>query len=210
MKGVSTFRSSILAGACVGIAGWGYLATMNIVGGVLFAFGLLAVVNYRLALYTGTAGFINFRNKNGRLTPTPSAGLLLYILFGNILGCLIVASLARVSPLDLCDTAQTILQSRLDTGFWKCGLLAIGCGFIMTTIVTFARQGKPMLMLFGIPLFITCGFPHCVADAFYYLAVPVDFLLENWAGVAVLYPSIVIGNFIGCNIYRLVMRGNPA
>lgn len=209
MKRLNTFKSSMLAGICIGIAGWGYLATMNIIGGILFAFGLLAVVNYRLALYTGTAGFIKFRNNNGHLTPTPSAGLLLFILFGNITGCLLVALLARVSPLDICASAQTILEGRLNTGFWQCGLLAIGCGFIMTTIVTFARQNKPLIMFFGIPLFIICGFPHCVADAFYYLAVPLDYMLGHWTEVALLYPSIVLGNFIGCNIYRLVMRGNP-
>ena len=51
-------RSSFLAGVCIGIAGFGYLAEKNIVGAVLFAFGLLTVVHYALKLYTGTAGFI--------------------------------------------------------------------------------------------------------------------------------------------------------
>ena len=47
-----------MAGVCVGIAGFGYLATRNMVGSVLFAFALLAVVHYKVKLYTGTAGFI--------------------------------------------------------------------------------------------------------------------------------------------------------
>ena len=62
----STFRTAILAGIAVGIAGWGYLAYNNIVGGVLFSFGLLTVVGYKLPLYTGTAGFIPLRDEQGR------------------------------------------------------------------------------------------------------------------------------------------------
>ena len=46
-------RSSFLAGVCIGIAGFGYLASKDIIGAVLFAFGLLTVVHYALKLYTG-------------------------------------------------------------------------------------------------------------------------------------------------------------
>ena len=50
-------RSAFIAGLCIGIAGFGYLAEKNIIGATLFSFGLLAVVGYGLKLYTGTAGF---------------------------------------------------------------------------------------------------------------------------------------------------------
>ena len=58
MSVVQIIKSSILAGICIGIAGFGYLAEKSIIGAVLFAFGLLTVVHYKLKLYTGTAGFI--------------------------------------------------------------------------------------------------------------------------------------------------------
>ena len=51
---LTTLRSSFLAGVCIGIAGFGYLAEKSIIGAVLFAFGLLTVVHYGLRLYTGT------------------------------------------------------------------------------------------------------------------------------------------------------------
>ena len=60
------------------------------------------------------------------------------------------------------------------------------------------------------PLFIICGFPHCVADVFYYLTVPVDFLTENFARVLLLYACIVTGNFVGCNFYRWTIGHNDA
>lgn len=199
-----TFRSSILSGIAVGIAGWGYLACTNIIGAVLFSFGLLTVVNYKLKLYTGTAGFVALRSEDGSSRWLKAIGELLFILAGNILGCLFVSLFARLSPMELGEAAQKILEGRLAIGPLRAGLLAVGCGFIMTTVVTFAREGKPLALLFGVPLFINCGFPHCLADAFYYLTVPVSYTGAHLAELAVLYPSLVIGNFIGCNLYRFM------
>lgn len=195
-------RSSVLAGIAIGIAGFGFLASGiqsetygTAVGAILFSFGLLTVVGYRLKLFTGTAGFI----RRGEW------GELFLILLGNIAGCLCVALLSRVSPMEIQQAAQKILQLRLDTGPLCCGLLAIGCGFIMTTAVQFARQKQFLPLLFGVPLFILCGFPHCVADVFYFLCVPVQYLFSNILSVICVYVSIVAGNIIGCNLYRIVL-----
>jgi formate/nitrite transporter FocA (FNT family) len=196
-KTSTVIKSSILAGICIGIAGFGFLALGGIAGAVLFAFGLITVVCYKLKLYTGTAGFI----------VKGEAGKLLIILLGNIVGCLMVALLARVSPMDLQGAARKILESRLSIGPVRAGLLAIGCGFLMTTAVTFARRGQWLPLLFAVPMFILCGFPHCIADAFYYLTVPFSFIMENIWSVLSLYVCLVIGNFIGCNLYRIVMFG---
>ena len=193
---IPILRSAFLAGFCIGLAGFGYLAEKGIIGAVVFAFGLLAVVAYKLKLYTGTAGFF----RRGEL------GQLLLILVGNIIGCLAVGLMARCSPMPIQETAQGVLEGRLANGPLLGGVLAIGCGFIMTTVVTFARKGNNLPLLFGIPLFINCGFPHCIADAFYYLCVPFDFLYANMSAVLIFYVSIVVGNFIGCNLYRFIMR----
>lgn len=193
------FKSSVLAGICIGIAGFGYLAIGGIAGAVIFSCGLLSVVYYKLKLFTGTAGFI----VKGEVLQ------LLLILLGNIVGCLLVALLARLSAMPLQQTAQGILTARLGVGAWKCGLLAIGCGFLMTTAVTFGRKDKMLPLLFCVPMFIICGFPHCIADAFYYLTCPVDFLWQNLPGVLLLYVCIVLGNFVGCNLFRAVMGSNP-
>lgn len=200
----NTFRLSILAGIAVGIAGWGYLAFPNIIGAILFSFGLLTVVHYKLKLYTGTAGFVALRYDDGRSRWLKAIGELLFVLFGNIVGCMLVSLLTRMSPMDLGASAQAILEGRLAIGPLRAGMLAIGCGFIMTTVVTFAREGKPLALLFGVPLFINCGFPHSLADAFYYITVPLSYTSSCLAELALLYPAIVIGNFIGCNLYRFI------
>lgn len=201
---LNTFRSAVISGIAIGIAGWGYLAYTNIVGAVLFSFGLLTVVGYKLPLYTGTAGFIPLRDEQGHSCWLRAIGKLLFILMSNITGCLLVALLSRLSPIELGATAQGILEGRLALGPLRAGLLAIGCGFIMTTVVTFARERKMLPLLFGVPLFINCGFPHCLADAFYYLTVPVSYTTAHIGELALLYPCLVIGNFIGCNLYRFI------
>ncbi|MBQ2269615.1 MAG: formate/nitrite transporter family protein [Bacteroidaceae bacterium] len=196
---MNTLKSSIMSGIAIGTAGIGFLATRDIVGSVLFAFALITVVSYKLKLYTGTAGFIK-RNE---------VPYLLYVLAGNLVGCFIMAMLTRCSPLELQASAQNLLEGRLAVGPLRGGLLAIGCGFIMTTAVTFARKGNNLPLLFGVPLFITCGFPHCAADAFFYMTAPLSFWSAHLGEILIFYVSIVIGNFVGCNAYRWVMGSNP-
>ena len=197
---LNTLRSSLFAGIYIGVAGFGFLASGcqspygTLVGAVLFALGLLSIVGYKIKLFTGTAGFIT---KN-------EIGTLMLILLGNIAGCFIMSLLTKVSP--MCNSLQlaamSILDTRLTAGAVGCGILAIGCGLLMTTAVTFARQNNYLPLLFAVPLFIVCGFPHCVADAFYYLTVP----FEKWTvELIAIYISTVLGNAIGCNLYRIIL-----
>lgn len=194
-----TFRSAALAGFTIGLAGFGYLSMIDVlngvVGAVVFAFGLLTIVAYKLKLFTGTAGFIR----------KDEVGTLLLILVGNVVGCAVVALLTRLSPNDINCVAEKILTGRVANGALKSGALAIGCGFIMTTSVTFARKGNVLPLIFGVPLFIFCGFPHCLVDAFYILTSPVSFVAGNAGAVFATYGCVVLGNFIGCNLYRAVL-----
>ena len=199
---IKLLRSSILAGIAIGLAGFGFLASGiqsevygSIFGSILFSFGLLSVVGYKLRLYTGTAGFIN----------KGEVGLLAMVLLGNIIGCFCSALLARVTPMDIQGAAQNLLELRLRVGALRCGILGIGCGFMMTTSVRFAREKHYLPLLFAVPLFIVCGFTHCIADAFYYLCVPFSFLKAHAWEVLGVYGSIVIGNLVGCNLYRIVL-----
>ena len=196
MNRFAIFRSAIFAGICIGIAGFGFLADKTL-GMFLFIFGLATVVSYKLKLFTGTAGFV--QSWSDMLD-------LLIILVGNWLGCLLVGLAARCSALPLQETAVHLLEGRLALGPWKAGVLSIGCGILMTTSVTFARKSRdighwiPLLM--AVPLFILCGFPHCIADAFYYLTVDFSWLALHAGEVLLLYGCLVLGNFIGCNLYR--------
>ena len=41
---INVLKSAVISGICIGIAGIGFLATRDIVGSVLFAFALLAIL----------------------------------------------------------------------------------------------------------------------------------------------------------------------
>jgi formate/nitrite transporter FocA (FNT family) len=198
MVNVHLFRQiippAILAGICISIGCVVNLRVGGVAGAVLFAFGLTTVVYYGMKLYTGTAGFI--RSKG-------DWSMLALVLIGNIIGCLLTAWLIGYAQPDCIEPASSILAGRLAKGPWACFLLAIGCGFIMTTAVEFARKGKMLPLVFGVPVFILCGFAHSIADAFYFLLSPTDQLLQT--EVLVVYLSEVLGNFVGCNLYRWTM-----
>ena len=202
MNPLHIIRSAFMAGICIGVAGFGFLSLkaqdQYLAGCVIFAFALIAVISYKLFLYTGTAGFIQKRE----FVP------LALVLLGNILGCATFSLLTRLSAMPLQETAQVLLQSRLDMGLVKGFLLSIPCGFIMTTAVTFSRKRNRLPMLFGVPLFIVCGFPHCIADAFFYSCVSLEFWAAHLWEILPFYVIIVAGNFVGCNFYRWVMGDN--
>jgi formate/nitrite transporter FocA (FNT family) len=185
------FPPAVLAGICIAIAGTVFLRIGGLAGAVLFAFGLITVVYYGLKLYTGTAGFIR---RKGDWT------MLTVVLLGNIIGCLLMAWLISYAQPDCVEPAAKILAGRLAKGPLACFLLAIGCGFIMTTAVEFARKGKMLPLLLGVPVFILCGFAHSIADAFYFLVSPNEVLMS--CEVLTIYICEVLGNFVGCNLYR--------
>ena len=197
-----TFPLSILAGICISIGCVVNLRVGGVAGAVLFAFGLTTVVYYGLKLYTGTAGFIRLKG---------DWSMLIVVLLGNIVGCLLSAWLISYAQPDCIEPATKILASRLAKGPWACFLLAIGCGFIMTTAVEFARKGKMLPLLLGVPVFILCGFAHSIADAFYFI---LSLLGDNSQltlnshlstlnfQLLLVYLSEVLGNFVGCNLYR--------
>lgn len=180
------FWRSILAGICIGLGGAIFIKLSGVIGACMFAFGLLTVVHFKLPLYTGTAGFIELNKFN-------EYGKMLYILMGNILGCILL-SYMNIKGID----GSQIIQSRLDAGYLQSFLNAIGCGLIMTLIVQGGRDKNWLLILFGIPLFILLGFYHSIADAFYMMVTPESLRNEYF----LTYWIIVAGNFVGCNIPR--------
>ncbi|MBQ7415256.1 MAG: formate/nitrite transporter family protein [Prevotella sp.] len=195
MKKIELFRDilplAILAGICISIGCVVNLRVGGVAGAVLFAFGLTTVVYYGLKLYTGTAGFIRRQG---------DWSMLVMVLIGNIIGCLLTAWLIGYAQPDCIEPAAKILAGRLAKGPLACFLLAIGCGFIMTTAVEFARKGKMLPLIFGVPVFILCGFAHSIADAFYFLVSPFTQLWQT--EVLIVYIAEVLGNFVGCNLYR--------
>ena len=201
----NVLRKSVFAGMFIGIAGWGYLVN-PILGMFLFCVGLIGVIKYNLFLFTGSAGFI-YEWKD--------VLLVIVCLFGNLVGCVVLALLAQLSPYELYNASVQIVESRLQSGWFNCGLFSIGCGILMSFAVRFAKFAEVEVhehfsnwlpLLFAVPAFILCGFPHCVADAFYNLVYVfgTQTSIIPFKEILIYYSSIVIGNFIGCNCFRIL------
>lgn len=160
-----------------------YLSIGGIFGAILFAFGLMSICFLQLKLFTGVTYLCNQKRDYYNL---------LMILISNVLSCLIVGTICEY------DTTIIIMR-RLETSYLNIFINSCFTGIIMTTAVKIYRDYKNLFgVLFGVPLFIICGFPHCIADAFYYSSYGWNF------NIFIVWLISVIGNFIGCSYTKVI------
>ena len=186
-------RESLLSGILIGLGSAGYLVLGGILGSVIFAFGLIGVVIFGIPLYTGKAGVLKIDES---LT-------LVRIWFWNVIGCILVGLLIKYAGSDISITnAITIVDGRFEAGWLKAMLRSIGCGLIIDlSVYQFRKSGSLIPILFGVPLFILCGFYHSIADVVY--------LTVSWRWSPEIYwyyPTIFLGNYVGCNVRRIVLH----
>ena len=184
-------RKSFFAGILIGLGACGYLALGGLPGAIIFAFGLIGVVLSGSLLYTGRAGVM-------KLSET---GSLAMIWLFNILACILLGLLMMSLGGEPVERAQAAVAGRLAQGPWRSFLRAVGCGLIIDIAVWMYRTTKNILpVLFGVPLFIVCGFYHSIADVVYLVAA------WKWSpDILWYYPVIVLGNYAGCNVRRLIL-----
>ena len=186
------FFLAIFAGILISLGGIAYLKVGGLSVALLFAFGLVSVVNYKLPLFTGRAGFVNL-NANG-LTE------LFVTWLGNLVGCALIGTLVGGGDVVLRDCSAFAISTRYCLDITHVFFSGVLCGIIMTTAVKFASKGNYIPLLLGVPLFIMCGFSHSVADLFYLSAM--QFPTQFGSNIVVAYLVVFFGNFVGCNIPR--------
>ena len=193
-------RRSICAGLLIGFAGFAYTMVGGIVGAFLFCFGLFGVLYGKWGLYTGYAGSYAWRKAK-------DWGRLFFILAGNWVGVTAIAMLASLasdaSVEKYSEVVGKIIADRTTTDWWILFVRAIGTGFIMEIAVRYGREAKYMTVLLGVPVFIVCGLPHCVADIYYY---GIDWFVNGGSYLNFLAPwsAAIVGNLVGCNVPRLL------
>lgn len=177
-----------MAGLLIGLGAYGFLALGGIPGAVIFAFGLIGVVLSGSNLYTGKAGV---------LTDIPA---LSRIWFYNVVACIFIGLLVVSLGGEPMERAQAVVAGRFAQGPWRSFLRAVGCGIIIDLSVWLYRTSKSLIpIIFGVPLFILCGFYHSIADVVY--------LVGAWKwnpAILWFYPIIVLGNYVGCNVRRIL------
>ena len=171
-------RKSIAASVLIGLGNYVLLKLGNPLGPFLFAFGLLGVCGMGANLFTGKCGFL-FEDKIKPLN-------LALILLVNLLAGYLVGLLFSVCDAGIVAAAQEKVASwNFD---WSFFVRSVMCGVIMYLAVAIFRKGSKLGILFGVPLFIFCGFQHCIANVIT-LGVAM-----GWSWTLIL---AVAGNFAG-------------
>lgn len=186
-KYIELINKSIGAAVLISLGNYALLYLGNPFGPILFAFGLLGVCYMGQNLFTGKCGFF-FQDK------IKGEDLFLILVFNLIAGYL-MGLLFSVTD----NTVFTNAVTKVST--WSFSLpffiKSIMCGVIMYIAVLMYRKGTSLGILFGIPLFIFCGFQHCIANII-------------TLGVARTFDSsivlAIIGNFMGSIIMWYISK----
>lgn len=180
--------NAIMAGICIGLGGTCFLSIDNkIIGSFMFSLGLLTICTNQFSLFTGKVCYAktvdDFIN-------------LIWIWFGNFMGCTLVGFTLHFVKPQLIQKATEMCNAKLSEG-----LLVIPLGMLCNVLIFFAVDGfkridnnvaKTILLIMCVMAFILCGFEHCIANMFYFTVAdctkinyPIIYLLLNTFGNAV-------------------------
>ena len=184
---------SIIAGVMIGIGGTVYLSVENkVVGSVLFAIGLFAIVVYGFNLYTGKIGYLvtNFNFKYIKE--------LVITLVGNFIGTFFVGFILRYTRIYslISEKAKALVDIKLDDNIISILILSFFCGILMYFAVNSYKElkdvGRYIAIFLGVIVFILCGFEHCIANM-YYFSVSSSWCLNDFLYLLIM----ILGNSLG-------------
>lgn len=171
-------NKSVGAAFLISLGNFALLKLGNPIGPVIFAFGLLGVCYLGQNLFTGKCGFL-FSDK---IKPFD---LFLILLFNMVAGYLIGLIYSATDSSLISVATEKIATWDLSFSYFSKSLL---CGAIMYLAVKMYKKGTPLGIIFGVPLFIFCGFQHCVANI-------VTLGIAGTFSFAILL--CIVGNFFG-------------
>ena len=142
------------ASLLIGLGDYVLLKIGSPLGPFLFAFGLLGVCILKLNLFTGKCGFL--------FEDDLKMSELIVILVSNLVFGYLIGMVFGLIDADVAEAASAKMAGWEISGefFLKSAL----CGVIMYLAVAIYRKGSPLGILFGVPLFIFCGFQHSIAN----------------------------------------------
>ena len=151
---IELINKSIAAALLISLGDYALLKLGNPIGPIIFALGLLGVCYMGLNLFTGKCGFL-FQDK---IKYTD----LLIILIVNLLAGYLFGLAFSIADKEVMTNAITKVST------WETSISffikSVLCGIIMYIAVLMYKKGTPLGIIYGIPLFIFCGFQHCIAN----------------------------------------------
>ena len=186
---ITLINKSIGAALLIALGNFGLLKLGSPIGPVIFAFGLLGVCYMRQNLFTGKCGFL-IEDKIKVID-------LLIILIVNLIAGYLFGLLFSIADTSIIDAAiKKVSTWDLSIAFFIKSFL---CGVIMYIAVYMYKKGTPLGIIFGIPLFIFCGFQHCIAN------IITMGVAKTWHTSIII---CVLGNFIGSLFMWYISKDN--
>lgn len=187
MKMKELIHKSIGAAILISLGDYALLKLGNPIGPIIFSFGLLGVCYMGQNLFTGKCGFfiedkIPYKNLFLILLVNLLAGYFMGLCFSLCDQEVVANAISKVNSWDIS---------------WAFFLKSMLCGIIMYIAVYMYKKGTPLGIIFGIPLFIFCGFQHCIANVIT-LGVAGRF---HWSLLI-----CILGNFLGSLMMWYVSR----
>lgn len=160
------FLSSILAGGVITLGCAANLMSSNkIAGSLFFTIGLFFICSFNWHLFTGRLPY----------SVTKSDWLSLPLIWvGNCIGSTLfglLISFAKDSS-GVVDIAKSLVETKMNTNLLEIFASAICCNFLIYLAVEGYKTcdtdlGKHLSLIFGVSVFVLCGFEHCIADVGY-------------------------------------------
>ncbi|MBR5621522.1 formate/nitrite transporter family protein [Candidatus Saccharibacteria bacterium] len=178
---------SVGAAMLIALGDFALLKLGNPIGPVIFAFGLLGVCYMGQNLFTGKCGFL-VEDK------IKIADLMLILAANLVAGYLIGVTFSLIDTQVAASAVAKAASWEISMPFF---IKSVFCGVIMYIAVLMYRKGTPLGIIFGVPLFIFCGFQHCIANVIT-MGAAQTFSLSIIICVA--------GNFVGSLLMWLISR----
>ena len=187
LRKIEIINKSIGAALLIALGNYALLKLGNPIGPVIFAFGLLGVCYMNQNLFTGKCGFV-IENKMPIIELLVI--LIINLLFGYLFGLMFSVT----------DT-EIVKNAVLKVSTWNVSfpffIKSFLCGVIMYIAVYMYKKGTPLGIIYGIPLFIFCGFQHCIANI-------ITLGVAHTFDASILI--CILGNFIGSLFMWFISR----
>lgn len=147
-------RKSIGASVLISLGNYALLKLGSPIGPVIFALGLLGVCYMNLNLFTGKCGFI-IQNK------IKIKDIILILIFNLLAGYILGYMYSYLDKEVVLNAIKKVASYEVSLSFF---IKSVLCGVIMYIAVYMYKKDTNLGIIYGIPLFIFCGFQHCIAN----------------------------------------------
>ncbi len=240
---LSILMLSVLAGVFIGLGALNFVivksdpslsfAVGQILGGVVFALGLILVVVAGAELFTGN-NLLAMAWADGKISTRDLLRNWAIVCGGNFLGAVglaILVVLSRHPEMNDGAIAREYLRIaavKVAMPFWTAFFRGVLCNVLVCMAVWMALAGrsvvdKAVAIVFPISAFVAAGFEHSVANMY---LIPLAMLLQafghtgvnanpiTWAGFFHNLVPVILGNIVGGSVlvglvYHVIYRRAP-